>query len=279
MAPKRKREETEAPTLQNKAIDELKKSKRKLVRKKNKKLKTKLRKEDREEHAEAARVVIGFDISLTSPALCIWDTASKKIDFLAFVQTKTKQTSAQAHYDGKNIKTEKEGMQVQIHLLSKIEYESSNKKLDQAKNKEYCQATVNRLKVDQIFTRVDQILGFTKPEDVCAVFENYAFDTEGTLAYTAEFTALFKDALVRRNIRFHCAAPTQLKKLFTGHGKATKYQIWNLFSNLLPETELATQLHPFYKNWKKNKESGLIDVPQPHEDLADAFMIAYTATH
>lgn len=58
-----------------------------------------------------------------------------------------------------------------------------------------------------------------------AIFEDYSYGSIGHLAHLGELNGIYKLELAKRKIEFDVIAPSSIKKIVTGSGKATKDEV------------------------------------------------------
>jgi hypothetical protein len=182
-------------------------------------------------------LVVGIDYSLTSPAICLYNTddgefsfANTKCHFLA------SKKMHEAYNDGTIIATNyprkwttDEGRYSALALWAEF----------------------------QIFNTLG-----ARPNDQLSVFiEGYAFGASGKVFHIAENTAILKHMLYNAGVTYETVAPTAVKKFATGKGNANKDAMYDAF---LAETgvDLMMSLSP-----KAGK------VGSPVNDIVDAFYI------
>jgi hypothetical protein len=167
--------------------------------------------------------VAGIDYSMTSPAICFYDTDSEQFNYDTCV----------FHYLTQSKKYEVEFGNVYGHYF---EYDSEMKRYD----------TISSFFIDKILDR-----------NVEHVFiEDYSMGSKGRVFHIAENTGILKYRLWLVGVKFTCVPPTVIKKFATGKGNSDKQKMQDFF-----ETEnnvrFKQELNMTEKQW--NPSSDLID--------------------
>lgn len=190
-------------------------------------------------------IYVGIDYSLTSPAVCVYNTASGDFCFdntrCFFVATKKMHEG----YDDGIIKA------------------NSTPMLWKTPQERYIGLTnwaLNSMGID---------LHTTPEDDMIVYIEDYAFAAKGRVFHIAENTGILKDRLHRYCIPFETVAPSAIKKFATTKGNANKDQMYDSFCELYPEIDL-----------KKRLMSSSSKVSSPISDIVDAYFIcSYAFKH
>ena len=182
--------------------------------------------------------IAGIDYSLTSPAICVWNSNDDGLfNFdgcdIYYLETPQRWRSTVATTHGVvNLKPE-------IYPEWKTEQERHDLLLDWA---------------------LTCLQG-------CEVFiEGYAFATSGTshVRSIAENTGLLKHKLYKTKVSVKSIPPTVIKKYATGKGNANKELMYEAFTaELLTPSDLKTRLTPKSKKLRS-----------PVSDIVDAYFIA-----
>jgi len=168
-------------------------------------------------------IIAGIDYSMTSPAICIYDTETKfkfeNCEFFFMTQIKKYDDSPLKNVHGKY-----------------FEFDNNMNRYDL---------------ISSYF--IDRIL------DSCAVhvfIEDYSMGSKGKVFHIAENTGVLKYRLWMLQIPFTTVPPTVIKKFATGKGNANKERMQDVFEeeNLV---KLKDVLHMTEKQW--NPSSDLID--------------------
>ena len=182
--------------------------------------------------------IAGIDYSLTSPAICVWNSTDDGLfNFdgcdVYYLETPQRWRSTVATTHGV------------VNLKPKVypEWKTEQERHD--------------LLSDWALTCLQG----------CEVFiEGYAFATSGTshVRSIAENTGLLKHKLYKQKVPIRPVPPTVIKKYATGKGNANKELMYEAFTaELLTPSDLQTRLTP--KSKKKRS---------PVSDIVDAYFIA-----
>lgn len=203
-----------------------------------------------EKSIRVSRYFIGLDLSLQSPGMAVYDAETKRTS-LWFVPNRKREMGLNASSPSSLVR-----------LHSFAPYTDVETKTDAAR----CIGIARR------------ILHACKslPVAQCVVgIENYAFskaltNSTNNLTRLAELCGVVKCALFARGFRIACLSPSQIKLLFCGSGKATKFTMWLAFQPMWPT------LWSILRFDKQPTESSTI--PNPLTDVVDAFAIAKVLT-
>ena len=171
--------------------------------------------------------VVGVDYSLTSPAICVhvgdeWHIRNCSFHFL----------TDRPKLEGKN-----------------LQFKGTLKPLH----------TCEEQRHDQLSGWAIDLIMQAEPSRV--VIEGYAYMANGKVFNLAENCGLLKHKLWKNKIAFDVAAPTTIKKFYTGSGRANKEQMQETF---LEETKIDVKniLSMSDKQWN------------PSSDIIDAYAMA-----
>lgn len=158
-------------------------------------------------------VLAGIDYSLTSPAICVYDT--EKGDF-SYKSVEMYFRSNLARFD-----TFSEG---RLHGSNHGPWECEIDRYDDIST--WALSVLNRHQVTQVF------------------LEGYSFGSTGRVFNIAENTGLLKHKLWKDLIHCEVLAPTTVKKFATGSGRASKEDMYNQFVIENEESHLKDVLSP-----------------------------------
>jgi Holliday junction resolvasome RuvABC endonuclease subunit len=135
-------------------------------------------------------------------------------------------------------------------------------------NARICQAWENAFQV------LDTLVGSSGWKQACVMLEGYFVDdATRSASILPKIHGVVGYMLWKRDAQFHILAPTTIKSLFVqekGGGKSSKHQMWSQFQKVTDPSGLQlTLLHPGVPDSAK--------VPNPHQDIVDAFAICYVA--
>ena len=183
-------------------------------------------------------IIVGIDYSLTSPALCLFDTAAG--DF-CFSNTKC------------------------YFLASKKMHECYDDGVISAENYPKCWTT-DEARFSSIAYWAEQIiyrsLGSRLVDELSVWIEGYSYGSSGKVFHIAENTGILKHRLYMGGIGYESVPPTSVKKFATGKGNSNKDMMYAAFCEETPETDLMSDLSPKAKA-----------VNSPVSDIVDAFYI------
>lgn len=154
-------------------------------------------------------IVAGIDYSMTSPAICIYDT-KKPLKF---------ENCQFFFYTGKAKFNQSFGS---VHGFIHQEWSCDEERYD------------------QISEWAIQILKKAKVKKVC--LEGFAMGAKGRITSIAENTGLLKHKIWKAGIEFVVAAPTSVKKSFSGKGNAKKEDMYQALLDKGLETDLEKVL-------------------------------------
>jgi len=158
-------------------------------------------------------VLAGIDYSLTSPAICVYDT--EKGDF-SYQNTEMYFRSNLARFDS----------------FSEGNLHGSNHGPWQSEMDRY----------DDISSWALRVL--TKHQVTQVYLEGYSFGSTGRVFNIAENTSILKYKLWNSLIHCDVVAPTTIKKFATGSGRASKEDMYNQFCNENQKMYLKDTLNP-----------------------------------
>lgn len=164
----------------------------------------------------------GIDYSMTSPAICIYDSDNEfKFDNCeVYFMTQTKKFEI----DHKNI---------------------------HGRMLEYTDAMDRYDKISSFF--IDRVLD----NDVeCVYIEDYSMGSKGKVFHIAENTGILKYRLWMVQVPFVCVPPTVIKKFATGKGNSDKQKMQDVFESE-NSIRLKSELNMTEKQW--NPSSDIID--------------------
>lgn len=178
--------------------------------------------------------VCGIDYSMTSPAMCVYDTETNQLSFYYMTTTKSREHIA-------------------IGLIGQYHDYDNNVTTD-----------IRDKKVGSSITRfstiADFFLGIIREQGIDMVYlEGYSLGSKGKVFSIAENTAILKYRLWRQGVQVRIFAPTTIKKYATGKGNANKELMKESFEQ---HTEVAQILSPL----SQYKDS-------PYTDCVDAYWI------
>jgi Holliday junction resolvasome RuvABC endonuclease subunit len=182
--------------------------------------------------------ILGIDLSLTSPGLVVQSENEYTAYFYACRKRDNSLASKSFAFDG--------GV---FHL----------KKLQ------------DQEQTDNLFGRYDvivrDILRIVETHDVKhVVIEGYAFSAQSSsTSKLFELGGIVRYSLWRKNITFEDIAPTRVKKMFTGCGKADKLEMWKTFHKIYKFPDLRTIF----------KVHNCKDVAHPVQDIVDAVALIF----
>lgn len=183
-------------------------------------------------------IVVGIDYSLTSPALCLFDT---DVGDFCFANTKC------------------------YFLASKKMHECYNDGVISAEDYPKGWATAEgrfasiAYWAEQIIYRA---LGARLVDELSVWIEGYSYGSSGKVFHIAENTGILKHRLYKGGIGYESVPPTSVKKFATGKGNSNKDAMYTQFCEDNPGVDLMSDLSP------KSKA-----VNSPVSDIVDAFYI------
>jgi len=181
-------------------------------------------------------LVVGIDYSLTSPAICLYNTDHE----FKFSNTK-------CHF-----------------LASKKMHEAYNDGVIISEN--YPKLwTTDEGRYSSIAYWAEQVifnaLGLSSNNEISIFIEGYAFGASGKVFHIAENTAILKHKLYNAGVSYETVAPTAVKKFATGKGNSNKEAMYEAFIEETGE-DLMMKLSP---------KAGKIN--SPVSDIVDAYYI------
>ena len=183
-------------------------------------------------------IVAGVDYSLTSPAICIYNTEDGEFSF----------ANTKCHF-----------------LASKKMHEAYNDGTIIATNYPRKWTTDQGRYSALAFWAEQKIfntLGARSNDELYVFIEGYAFGATGKVFHIAENTAILKHMFYNAGVSYETVAPTAVKKFATGKGNANKDAMYDQFCEDNPGVDLMMDLSP-----KASK------VGSPVNDIVDAYYI------
>jgi len=218
--------------------------------------------------AQTSRFILGFDMSMNSPALTIIDRSDP--DLIAFTVVCFSQTQAQL----KAVRTFNEGKESDENHQQKLLWDDKEQKCSFSLIMHEYPATFahNAERFDIVTEKLIQSVR-EKVNDLpnaLAIVENYAFNSKQSSSVTglAEIGGVIRNKLFKLEIPFFEIPPSMVKNWFTGSGAADKPKMWSTFQKtvVFPNSDLQTIIPGSF-----NKT-----IPSPHQDIVDSFASAFS---
>ena len=205
------------------------------------------------------RFVIGLDISLTSPGICVFDNSTN--EYTLYYSRQRRRDPVQVQWDG--IYNEKH---VVLRFLEMRQYSRQREE-----RKRHTIETPRWAVYNDKSNIICQVLGQYPSAESELYIEGYSFMSQGGSAPTKlyEFGGVLRTKLYELGYSIIEVPPTRIKSLFTGSGRSKKRDMYNKWISLgLPN------LYDLFSFPKVPKH-----VPKPIEDIVDAFALCTICNH
>eukprot|EP01047_Picozoa_sp_COSAG01_P052289 COSAG01_NODE_5485_length_4230_cov_3.169450_1_plen_204_part_00 len=188
-------------------------------------------------------VVVGIDLSLTSPSYCIWNKKTNSFTCYFYPSRKRNQNLCRTFELAKH----------QNRLSHLVNNTFTIRPLKTLKSAKTASSLQRYRTIRDDFLRILKNHGCGLQNRTCEVFlEGYAFNASRSAGASKlhELGGIIKLALLEKSIRCREIPPTTLKKRFAGSGRATKHDMFKTFvnlgfPNLMPFFFSETQLQIF----------------------------------
>lgn len=210
-------------------------------------------------------IYVGLDISLSNPGMAIINTSTQEIQFF-FLQNRQFETTGTVQ------RVTSPESPFHEYTVSYHRLQRPLLRTDVAKD-EFVHRFDHYTQLTQMF--VGHLVQWTTPyekDSISITVEHYSFNSRPSVSTTKLYEIGSSIRMALYSLGFSCKeiSPCSLKKQFAKHGHATKKQMLDAYQNLyhMPSIFQGIGLHTQYKN-----------VPNPVEDLVDAFALAFTSIH
>lgn len=214
------------------------------------------------ESKSTKRYVIGLDISLTSPGVCVHDSNVNEYTF--YFSKQRKRDPVYVEWSGLY-----EGKQTHLKFVQMQRYDAKDAKSSRSRSSD------QKLPRWSVYNWKSNILCDVvrkyPPADTDLYIEGYSYCSQGGSAPTKlyEFGGVLRTKLHECGYSLVEVAPTRIKSLFTGSGKSKKLDMYNRWIELhLPN------LYEIFLFPKVPKH-----IPKPIEDVVDAFALCSTCNY
>lgn len=210
----------------------------------------------RKKLSSMVHTVVGLDMSLSNPGICIVQPIQKKITLFYFRNRKLE------HNGIKKITDEKSCFYNWFIEIICLEQHSDDE-LKELGSSEKCNQYMAR--ISMIIT---SILSVSKSCNTLVGIEHYSYNSIMSNAYSTlmELGGCMRVALSSNFYRYEEISPTAIKKLFSGNGKAKKDTMYDAYQHKYHMPDMCEMIGLGGKTYKH--------VPHPVEDLVDAFAVA-----
>lgn len=222
------------------------------------------------EQAQSKKYILGFDMSMNSPALTVVDRSDPDLivfTIVCFSQTKAQLKAVTAFNEGKEsndnhrqtLLWENKGQNCSFSIIMH-EYPATFQH-----NAERFEIVTEKL-MQSLRSIVDDL------PNALAIVENYAFNSKQSSSVTglAEIGGVIRNKLFKMEIPFFEIPPSMVKNWFTGSGAADKPKMWSVFQKTVVFDGTATDLQKIIPG-SFNKT-----IPSPHQDIVDSFASAFS---
>jgi Holliday junction resolvasome RuvABC endonuclease subunit len=258
--------------LEKEVTQTLKQKERKREKNKKKRANSDEKMDSLLEQAKSSKYILGFDMSMNSPALTIVDRSNP--DLIAITVVCFSQTKAQL----KAVSTFNEGKETDANHKQTLLWDNKGQKCSFSLiMHEYPSTFQNNTERFEIVTEklIESLRTIVNDfSSALAIIENYAFNSKQSSSVTglAEIGGVIRNKLFKREIPFFEIPPSVVKNWFTGSGAADKPKMWSVFQKtvVFENTGTATDLQKIIPG-SFNKT-----IPSPHQDIVDSFASAFS---
>ncbi len=223
--------------------------------------------------------VVGIDMSLNNPGMCIVCFTTKTIQLFGLRNRKC-ETATQRLIEDPESPFHK--WLVQVNLIEQISPIASSNEAETSTTEE-TSSTVRMKRYDERVRVLCSIIGESNAKTMIAI-EDYAYKvrvrsknnfqcgyTEAQRKLT-ELGGILRWSLMQRGFNLYEIVPSKVKRLFSSYGGAKKFNMCNTYEDILHMPSLYEML-----NIKRRETSN--STPHPIEDMVDAFAVAISVMY